>query len=133
MSEENKKKEFVPAPEGTYKIRMEKFQIKDTKAGTGQYVDCMFEIMGGSHECEGWKVFEKYNFKNPNPKAEEISKILLGHYLTAVGYSETEKTEILTDLTKLDDALGIPFIAELKIKDEGSFGKKNRIAKYLAK
>jgi len=71
----SEKKKFDPAPEGTYKIRMESFKIKDTKAGTGKYADCMFEIMKGEHDCEGWKIFEKYNFDNPNPKAVEISKI----------------------------------------------------------
>lgn len=132
MSEE--KKVYAPAEEGSYKVRLEKYEVKDTKAGTGKYLDLQFEIMESKeHDFGGKRIFQKYNIENPNPKAVEISKNILGHYLTAVGLKDSEKDEVLDDVTKIEDTVGIPFVAEVKIKDEGQFGLKNRIAKYLAR
>lgn len=132
MAEE--KKVYKPADEGSYKVRLEKYEVKDTKAGTGKYLDLQFEIMESKeHDFGGKRIFQKYNIENPNPKAVEISMNILGHYLTAVGLSDEESKEVKSDVTKLDDTIGIPFIAEVKIKDEGPYGMKNHIAKYLAR
>lgn len=134
MSNENKqKKQFLPAPEDTYKMRLARAVVKETKAGTGKYLDCMFEFTKEELTKEHGAVFEKYNFDNPNPKAVKISRILLGHYLIAVGLSDSDKEEVLNDVTKIEDTIGDPFMAELKIKDEGKWGLKNRIAKYMAR
>jgi len=57
MSNEEVKKPYEPVPENDYKLRMEKWELKDTKSGTGKYLNCMFEVMSG--DFKGKKIFEK--------------------------------------------------------------------------
>lgn len=134
MSEEKQiKKEFSIAPDGDYKLRLAKYQIKDTKSGTGKYVNCVFEFAKKELGQEHGAVFENFNIENPNPKAVEVGKAKLTYYGMAIGLTEEEAKEIAEDPDKLEDTIGDPFVATLKTIDEGQYGKKSKIAKFMSK
>ena len=46
-------------------------ELKDTKAGTGQYLQLTFEVVGNS--AKGRKLWTRLNVSNPNKTAEEIA------------------------------------------------------------
>ena len=80
-------------PVGKYPAKIESVDLKDTKAGTGSYLNIMFRIEGDkqANRC-AWAVF---NINNPNEKAQEIGKRQLAQVCEAVGIIELEDTDQL--------------------------------------
>ena len=81
---------FEPIPAGWYSCSAE---IKDTKAGTGQYIAIRYNITGPTHE--GRVIFGNINFRNPNPKAQEIGIQQLGDIMRGIGLASLEDTDQL--------------------------------------
>jgi hypothetical protein len=57
---------FEPLPAGWYSATISQSELKDTKAGNGQYIKLRYDITGPTHQ--GRVVFGNLNIKNPNPK-----------------------------------------------------------------
>ena len=51
--------DFEPLPAGTYSARITSVDLKDTKAGNGQYLALRFDITGPTHQ--GRVVFSNLN------------------------------------------------------------------------
>lgn len=80
-------------PAGWYTAIITDAEVKDTKAGNGQYIKIRYDITGPS--CQGRVVFGNLNIKNPNPKAEEIGRQQLGDIMRALGLAAVNDTDQL--------------------------------------
>jgi len=84
---------FELLPVGWYTAHISDAEVRQTKAGTGEYIAIKYEITGPSHQ--GRTVFGNLNIKNPNPKAEEIGRQQLGHVMRAIGLTKVSDTDQL--------------------------------------
>ena len=107
---------FEPLPAGWYTATISQAELKDTKAGTGQYIKLRYDITGPSHQ--GRVVFGNLNIKNPNPKAEEIGRADLGEIMRAIGLGNVSDTDQL-----IGGQLGI----KLAIKEDAQYGASNEV------
>ena len=62
---------FSPLEAGRYEVIITDSELKDTKAGTGQYLQFTFEVVG--EKSTGRKLWSRLNLANPNKTAEEIA------------------------------------------------------------
>lgn len=85
--------DFAPIPNGMYTAAIEKCEVKETKSGTGQYLNLMFKITGPDYA--GRVIFSMINFRNQSQKAEEIGRQQLGSLLRAVGLPKLQDTDQL--------------------------------------
>lgn len=76
--------EFDPVPAGNYVAEIEDAELKDTKAGTGQYINFKFNIIDGP--LSGRKVFQNINVSNANAQAESIGQKQLSQLCHAVDF-----------------------------------------------
>jgi len=88
-----KDESFSLIPDGWYEVSINSADLRDTKAGTGQYVALRYDILGPSHE--GRVVFGNLNIRNPNAVAQEVGIKQLGEIMRAIGLSSVEDTEQL--------------------------------------
>jgi hypothetical protein len=84
---------FDLLPAGWYTCIITDAEVKDTKAGNGQYIKIRYDITGPS--SQGRCVFGNLNIKNPNPKAEEIGRQQLGDIMRALGLVAVNDTDQL--------------------------------------
>jgi hypothetical protein len=84
-----------PLPKGDYSAILIETEIKDTKAGTGRYIRCVYEVTEGDHG--GRKIFDNINISNPNSEAERIGQARLAQLCKAVGILTPKDTEELHD------------------------------------
>jgi hypothetical protein len=80
-------------PAGVYISLLDKAEIKTTKAGDGQYIDCQFRVVDGQHK--GRSFFDKINISNPSQQAVEIGLARLNTILTIGGLNQCGSTEEL--------------------------------------
>lgn len=80
-------------PAGWYTAIITDAEVKDTKAGNGQYIKIRYDITGPS--SQGRVVFGNLNIKNLNTKAEEIGRQQLGDIMRALGLAAVSDTDQL--------------------------------------
>lgn len=107
---------FEPLPAGWYTCTISQAELKDTKAGNGQYIKLRYDITGPSHQ--GRVVFGNLNIKNANPKAEEIGRQQLGEIMRAIG---------LAKVTDTDQLIGGQIAIKLEIKQDAQYGASNEV------
>lgn len=107
---------FEPLPAGWYTATISQSELKDTKAGNGQYIKLRYDITGPSHQ--GRVVFGNLNIKNANPKAEEIGRQQLGDIMRAIG---------LAKVTDTDQLIGGQIAIKLEIKQDEQYGASNEV------
>jgi hypothetical protein len=90
MLEENN---FEPIPDGWYEVSISSTQLKQTKAGTGEYIALRYNVLGPTHE--GRVIVGKLNIRNPNPKTQDIGIRQLGELMRAIGLASVEDTDQL--------------------------------------
>ena len=56
---------YEPLPEGYYNVIAIDSEIRDTKAGTGNYLQFKFEVLDGQHK--GRYIWDRFNLRNPSP------------------------------------------------------------------
>lgn len=84
---------YDPIPAGWYSATIAGAELRQTKAGTGEYIAIQYNVTGPSHE--GRVVFGNLNIRNPNPKAEEIALRQLGEIMRCVGLPSVQDTDQL--------------------------------------
>ena len=104
--EPNAPREVIPP--GDYKVMIVASQMKDTKAGTGQYLELEMDVLDGEHQ--GRKIWDRLNLDNPNPKAVEISERTLSAICRATG---------VWNCTDSEQLHGRAMIASVKVKPPG--------------
>jgi len=107
---------FEPLPVGWYTCTISQAELKDTKAGNGQYIKLRYDITGPSHQ--GRVVFGNLNIKNANPKAEEIGRQQLGEIMRAIGLAKVADT---------DQLIGGHISIKLDIKQDAQYGASNEV------
>lgn len=115
-----KESSFGVIPEGQYSVVCETAEIKDTKSGTGQYINCKFKILDTNQV--GKYLFTMFNIANENQKAVEIGLGQLKNLLTVAG-RDANKLQNVTDLE------GIQATAVVKNKTD-SYGEKAVISYF---
>lgn len=112
--------ELLPA--GQYNVSVEKAEVKETKSGTGQYINVTFTIIGG--ENNGRKLFHMFNIKNENAKAVEIGLSQLKSFMLAAG----AKSFAIDSVTQLH---GLYASAKV-VRTSDSYGDKNVIKGFTS-
>jgi len=107
---------FEPLPAGWYTATISQSELKDTKAGNGQYIKLRYDITGPTHQ--GRVVFGNLNIKNANPKAEEIGRQQLGDIMRAIG---------LAKVTDTDQLIGGQIGIKLEVKQDDQYGASNEV------
>lgn len=107
---------FEPLPAGWYSATISQSELKDTKAGNGQYIKLRYDIIGPSHQ--GRVVFGNLNIKNANPKSEEIGRQQLGDIMRAIG---------LAKVTDTDQLIGGQIAIKLEVKEDAQYGASNEV------
>lgn len=112
---------FAPIPAGTYFVLVDDVSIKETKSGTGSYINTKFRILEGSQE--GRFLFHTFNIKNENSKAVEIGLAQLKTFMKCAGATEFKLTNVL-------DLAGMRADAVVKIKHDDQYGDKAVISYF---
>jgi len=76
-------KDFEPIPAGKYMAIITDSEMKPTKAGTGSYLEMVFQVIEGEHK--GRNLWARLNLDNPNDVAVNIAKSELSSICRAVG------------------------------------------------
>jgi hypothetical protein len=87
---------FDPLPRGEYAAIITESQLKQTKAGNGEYIELSIQIIDGEHS--GRKLWERLNVHNENKQAEDISRRTLKQIGEACGVEHLRDTESLHDI-----------------------------------
>jgi hypothetical protein len=107
---------FEPLPAGWYTVTITQAELKDTKAGNGQYIKLRYDVTGPTHQ--GRVVFGNLNIKNQNQKAEEIGRQDLGNIMRAIG---------LAKVTDTDQLIGNSLSIKLDVKQDAQYEASNEV------
>jgi hypothetical protein len=114
-------KSYEPLPAGWYTASITGAELKNTKAGTGQYIAIRYDIIGPTHQ--GRIVFGNLNIRNPNPKAEEIGRQQLGEVMRAIGIAKVQDT---------DELIGGQLSIKVDIRSSEQYGDQNEVKGFKA-
>lgn len=112
---------YDPLPAGWYQATITSTDLKDTKAGNGQYIKLRYDIVGPTHQ--GRVVFGNLNIRNPNPKAEEIGRQQLRDIMLAGGLKRLQDT---------DELVGVHLEIKLDIRNDPQYGASNEVKAFKA-
>ena len=114
--------QFEVIPVGVYAAQIIQSELKETKAGTGQFLELRIQLLEDPHA--GRLVFDRLNLVNQNETAENIAKRKLAELCRAVGVLEVEDSEELH---------GVEIQVKLGISPaKGDYPESNEVKKYLA-
>jgi len=111
---------FGTMPEGEYPVIVDNAEIKETRDGTGQYINCKLKVTHG--EFAGRFLFTMFNIKNKNVQAVEIGLSQLKTFRRIAGISANTMTDVL-------ELVGHKANAMVKIKTD-SYGEKNVVSYF---
>lgn len=111
-------------PAGDYTVSVSHAEVRDTKAGTGQYINLMFQVMEGPYE--GFSIFELYNFDNPNPTAVRLALSKLKQLMEAAGEDNFQINDV-------NDLVGYVVSATVGIRPATDEFEEKNIIKSVSK
>jgi len=113
---------FEPIPAGWYEVSINSAELKQTKAGTGEYIAIRYDVLGPAHQ--GRVIFGNLNIRNPNPKAQDIGIQQLGEIMRAIGLPSVEDT---------DQLIGGHLEVKVKIREaSGGYDASNDVSGFKA-
>lgn len=119
--EPNTPREAIPA--GKYEAVIVDSEMKTTKAGTGQYLEMIFEVISGEYVSR--RVYARLNLHNPNQTAVNIAQAELSAICRAVNVRTPSDSS---------DLHNIPLMITVKCKKRNdSDDMTNEISGYEAK
>ena len=107
---------FEPIPTAWYRAAIIESEMKDTKAGTGKYLELTLEVLEGPHK--GRKVWDRLNLINPNQKAVDIARGTLSAICHAVDKMRPDDSAELHNIP-----LDVRVSAKVR-KDNGEVGNE---------
>jgi hypothetical protein len=113
--------EFAPVPAGWYLSTIHSAEVKQTKAGTGEYVKVRYNLVGGEHANR--VVFGNLNLKNQNEAAQNIGRQQLGEIMRAIGLPTIQDT---------DQLVGGVLEIKLSVRDDPQWGVSNEVKGFRA-
>lgn len=110
---------FDVLPAGEYRVCIVSSELKPTKSGNGQLINLQLQVLDGQYQNR--RIFERINWVNPNPQAQQIGRGTLSAICRSVG--------ILTpgDTAELHNK---PMRAKIKVKHSEQYGDQNEVVKY---
>lgn len=117
QSEQN----YDPIPAGWYDVTINSAELRNTKAGNGQFIAVRYDVVGPSHQ--GRVVWGNINIRNPNPKAEEIGHQQLGELMRAIGLTRVEDT---------DQLVGGACQIKVSVSQSEQYGASNEVKGFKA-
>lgn len=105
-------------PDGEYPVVIDASEWKQTKAGTGAYLELTLQVTDGAHK--GRKLWDRLNLQNPNQTAVDIAQQTLSAICHATGVMK------VSDSAQLH---GIPMSARVKVR-QGDNGPSNEVKGY---
>jgi len=116
-------KEFDPIPAGKYIAVITDSEIKETRAGTGRYLQLEFEITDG--EFAGRKLWARLNIENQNAEAVRLARADLSAICRAVN--------VLTPSDSID-LHNLPLVIKVHCRKDKNTGEiTNDIRGYESK
>lgn len=110
-------------PEGVYGGNITKTEIKQSKSGTGTYVNLEVTLLGGSG-VKGRKVFDICMLSHPNSAAVNVGAKKLKSIADAIGLD-------ITEVESFSEFVGKPLGIKLGVEENAEYGDKNRIKSFL--
>ena len=86
---------FELLPPGEYTVIIESSEMKDTKKGTGEYLELVYRVLDEKHN--GRKLWDRLNIINANTTAQEIAQRSLSAICHAVNVLNPKDSEELHD------------------------------------
>ena len=115
--------DYSPIPEGWYLASIVSSEKKNTKSGTGAYLECKMAIVQGDHK--GRNVWVRLNLWNPNQQAVGIARSELSSICRAVGVMQPKDSQQLHN---------IPLAIHVKVKKREDNGEMtNEIKDYKSR
>jgi hypothetical protein len=109
-------------PAGDYRAMATDSQMRQTKTGSGAFLEITWDILEGEHK--GRKAWSRLNLQNPNAKAVEIAQRELSSICRAAGVLRPKDSAELHS---------IPIILKIGTEKRGDTGEtQNRIKGYAA-
>lgn len=121
--------EETPIPDGKYFVVCSDAVLKDTKAGTGQYIAVTFTIKTGEHK--GKQIRELFNVENPNPMAVKIGRAAIKGFFENSSYVGDYKFETPNDAVVEMFGLSVGVETKLQESKDPEYGPQVRVKKYL--
>ena len=112
---------FDPIPAGWYDVSITGAELRQTKAGTGQYIAVRYDVTGPTHQ--GRVIFGNLNIRNANPQAESIGRQQLGELMRAIGLAKVEDT---------DQLIGHHLQIKVKIRESAGYDPQNDVSGFRA-
>ena len=112
---------FDTLPAGEYRVCIVASERKKTKSGNGELIEMTLQILDG--QFQNRKIFERINFVNSNPTAQQIGRGTLSAICRAVGVMTPGDTSELHNR---------PMRAKVKIVKQEGYNDKNEVTKYSA-
>lgn len=112
LSDVKEPKELEP---GEYEVLSESVELKDTKAGNGQYLNFKFKVEmndGFNHY-----IYEMFNIRNQNDTAQQIGRRQLKEFLKAAKYPTPD------NVSDINDLMGLKAKAVIAYKHDSFAGK----------
>jgi len=109
---------FEPLPQGKYNAMVIESAVKDTKAGTGQYLELVCQVLDGAHVNR--KIWHRLNIVNPNPVAENIGRKDLAVLMSNLG--------LPPQMGDTQELHGKPFVMGLKISQRDGYEPSNDVS-----
>jgi len=113
---------FDAIPAGDYEAMVTASEQKQTKDGTGHYLELTLEIQSGP--MQGRRLWDRLNLSNRNPKAVEIAQKQLAQLCHATGVLQVANSEQLHNR---------PVIMKVTAKNDPERGMQNEVKGYKAK
>ena len=82
-------------PPGDYLVVIQQSEYKDTKDGTGKYLELVLQVVDGVHK--GRKLWDRLNLRNRSQQAQEIAQATLSAICHAVGVLQPKDSSELHD------------------------------------
>jgi len=112
--------DFELLPVGDYLVMMTEAKMKDTRSGTGKYINATFMIVDGKYE--GRKLWDIFNWENENKKAVDIGKRQFATLCRACGNNAPDEIE---------DLFNIEVVVRVGINPaKGQYKESNKIKSY---
>ena len=109
-----------PVPSGLYNVMIVESDMKPTKAGDGQYLELVLQIIDGQYK--GRKLWDRLNLFSKNQTAVQIAQSTLSAICHAVNVIQVQDSQQLHDKPLLAKVVFMP------AKD--GFAEKNEVKGY---
>jgi hypothetical protein len=110
---------YGPLPRGEYTLEIVESEIKETKSGSGYYLNLQLKVKAPIRA--GAVVFQMITLQNQNAKAVEIGREQMDLLIHSCGFKSTPN---------LDQLKGQVVNAYLTIRKDEEYGDKNAVSRF---